>query len=162
MMNKIFLLASILLFLTAALATAQVHDLDTYDLEEALELAQSTDKKVLIDVYAEWCPYCERMHKNVYTDPEVAEAIEDYYYLVMINIESSDEVNYLGNEMSEREFSQQLNSESLPTTFFMNSSGELLGKQPGLLPADTFYNLLNFVGSDAYLSTTFEEYQQSR
>ncbi len=151
----------LILLMTTSLF-GQVHNVDTYELEEALELAKSTDKKILIDVYAEWCPYCERMHKDTYTDKAVKNAIEDNFYLVMINIESESQINYMGHEMSEIEFAQQLNSSSLPSTFFMNNEGEILGMQPGLVPAETFHKLLNFVGTDAYLSKSFDEYRQSR
>lgn len=158
---KILLTASISLLFACSLF-AQVDDVNVYDLDEAIELAQSNNKKVLINVYADWCPYCERMHENTYTNESVIAAIDDNFYLVMINIESENLVNYLGNEMSEIEFAQSLNSNSLPTTFFMNREGALLGMQPGLVPAETFYKLLNFVGTDAYLSTSFEEFSQSR
>ncbi|MEX2456185.1 MAG: thioredoxin fold domain-containing protein [Balneolaceae bacterium] len=160
---KLKLLPTVSIFLLfAGSLFAQVDDVDVYELDEALELAQSNNKKILINVYAEWCPYCEKMHKNTYTDEAVIAAIDDNFYLVMINIESENSVDYLGNEMSEIEFAQSLNSDSLPTSFFMNSEGEILGKQPGLVPAETFYKLLNFVGTDAYLSTSFQEFSQSR
>lgn len=159
-LKLIFTLSTFLLF--AGSLFAQVNDVDVYELDEAIELAQSNHKKVLINVYADWCPYCERMHKNTYTDEAVISAIDENFYLVMINIESENLVNYLGNEMSEIEFAQSLNSNSLPTTFFMNREGALLGMQPGLVPAETFHKLLNFVGTDAYLSTSFEEFSQSR
>jgi hypothetical protein len=42
----------------------------------------------------------------------------------------------------------------------MNSSGELLGMQPGLLPADVFEDLLTFVGTDSFESISFEEYRK--
>lgn len=158
---KLILTASLLFFMADSLL-GQVSDVDVYELDEAIELAKSNNKKVLINVYADWCPYCEKMHKNTYTDATVKEAIDDNFYLVMINIESEDKVNYLGNEMSEIEFAQSLNSNSLPTSFFMNSEGELLGMQPGLVPAEAFHKLLKYVGTDAYLSTSFEEFSQSR
>jgi thioredoxin-related protein len=128
-------------------------------LESALLSAKESGKKVLIDVYAEWCPYCEKMHTEVYTETDVIEAVNEHFYLVKINIESQNEVNFLGNRMTESEFAKMLKSSSLPTTYFMNSSGELLGMQPGLLPADVFEDLLTFVGSDSYQSLSFEEYR---
>lgn len=129
------------------------------DLETALASAKADDKKVLIDVYAEWCPYCEKMHTEVYTETDVIEAVNEYYYLVKINIESDNIVNYLGNKMPERDFATLLESTSLPTTYFMNGKGELLGTQPGLLPADVFRDLLHFVGSNAFESTSFDEFR---
>ena len=130
-------------------------------LESALLSAKESGKKVLIDVYAEWCPYCEKMHTEVYTETDVIEAVNEHFYLVKINIESQNEVNFLGNRMTESEFAKMLKSSSLPTTYFMNSSGELLGMQPGLLPADVFEDLLTFVGSDSYQSLSFEEYRNN-
>lgn len=128
-------------------------------LDTALESAKNNGKKVLIDVYAEWCPYCEKMHTEVYTETDIIEAVNEHYYLVKINIESQNEVNYLGNRMAESEFAKMLKSSSLPTTYFMNGEGELLGMQPGLLPADVFEDLLHFVGSDAFESYSFDEYR---
>ncbi|WP_340104995.1 thioredoxin family protein [Rhodohalobacter sp. 8-1] len=157
---KIFRIISLsiaILFGVTSLSFAQ--SLNPTELDSALESAKKNDKKVLIDVYAEWCPYCEKMHTEVYTQSDIIEAVNDHFYLVKINIESQNEVNYLGNRMAESEFAKMLNSSSLPTTFFMNGDGDLLGMQPGLLPADVFEDLLNFVGSDAFESLSFEEYR---
>lgn len=154
---KILLITIGLLLVTSSFSVAQ--SLDPIALDTALESAKESGKKVLIDVYAEWCPYCEKMHTEVYTLNDVIEAVNEHYYLVKINIESQNEVNYLGNRMTESEFAKMLNSSSLPTTFFMNGDGELLGMQPGLLPADVFEDLLTFVGSDSYESLSFEEYR---
>lgn len=154
---KILLFTIGLLFVTISFSVAQ--SLNPIALDTALESAKESGKKVLIDVYAEWCPYCEKMHTEVYTLNDVIEAVNEHYYLVKINIESQNEVNYLGNRMTESEFAKMLNSSSLPTTFFMNGRGELLGMQPGLLPADVFEDLLTFVGSDSYELLSFEEYR---
>ncbi|MFO7845577.1 MAG: thioredoxin fold domain-containing protein [Balneolaceae bacterium] len=155
--NKVFSTLIVILFLLPAAGFTQ--SLEPTSLETALTSARETGKKVLIDVYAEWCPYCERMHTEIYTENEVITAIDEHYYLVKINIESDEKVNYLGNEMAEKEFAQMLQSTNLPTTYFMNGDGELLGKQPGVIPADVFEDLLYFVGSNAFENLTFDEYR---
>ncbi len=157
---KILLLTAVVI--TALTVKAQTQSLNPMALDEAIEAASANNKKILIDVYAEWCPYCEKMHNEVYTESDVIEAVNEYYYLVKINIESDNMVNYLGREMTEQNFSAMLESSSLPTTYFMNGEGAVLGLQPGLVPSDTFRDLLHFVGSDAYESQSFEEFRQEK
>lgn len=158
---NIFKISALILFsfLLVEVVLGQSNSPQNYSLKEALEIAKESDKKVLIDVYAEWCPYCQEMHSEVYTDSRVIDIIESNFILVKINIESEEMVNYLGTEMTEREFALALQSTSTPTTYFMQGDGSLLGKQPGKIPAEMFSNLLKFVGSDAYLNQTFDEFR---
>jgi thioredoxin-related protein len=141
---------------------AQNSTVQPVSLEQALRMATQQDKKILIDVYAAWCPYCQRMHSDVYTDQDVLDAISDYFIWVKINVESDNKVNYMGTEMTEAEFARALNNRNIPTTYFLNQSGEILGIQPGYIEEGTFSNLLNFVGSNAFLNQTFDEYIQQR
>ena len=155
------LLCLILFFSIYSNGNAQSEDEmpEPVELEEALKLASETGKKILVDVFAEWCPYCQRMHSDVYTDENVLEAITDYYIWVRINVESDEKVDYHGNEMTEAEFASALENRSVPTTYFLDSEGSILGSQPGFIDASMFSSLLNFVGSDEYLNQTFQEYQ---
>lgn len=130
-------------------------------LEQALKLAPETGKKILVDVYATWCPYCKRMHSDVYPNGEVAKAISDYFLLVKIDIEGTENVNYHGEVMTESEFARALENKNVPTTYFLNDKGAILGVQPGYLEPDVFSSLLQFVGSDAYLDQTFNEFNKS-
>ncbi len=162
-MKKIIAIASIFLFtvnLLASIVSAQSSNTEPVSLEEALAMAPELDKKILIDVYAAWCPYCQRMHSEVYTDQEVLEAISNHFIWVKINVESDNLVNYRGREMTEAEFASALNNRNIPTTYFLNQNGEILGVQPGYIEEGVFSNLLNFVGSDAYLIQSFDEYLQ--
>jgi len=143
-------------------ALAQEAATEPISLEVALEKASEENKKILVDVYAAWCPYCQRMHSDVYTSEEVVKAISDYFIWVQINVESDNKVTYLGTEMTEAEFARALDNKNVPTTYFLNDEGAIIGVQPGYLDDDVFANLLNFVGSDAYLNTSFEEYVNRR
>jgi len=142
-------------------AEAQNSTAEPTTLEQALKLAPETGKKILVDVYATWCPYCKRMHSEVYPSDEVTEAISDHFLLVKIDVDGTEEVNYLGEVMTEAEFARALDNQNVPTTYFLNGEGAILGVQPGYLEPDVFSSLLKFVGSDAYLDQTFSEFNQS-
>lgn len=154
------LILILLLGLSVQQIFAQNSNPEPVSIAEALEKAADTGKKILIDVYAEWCPYCQRMHSDVYRDDEVLEAISSHFIWVKINVESDDKINFQGSEMTEAQFARALDNENVPTTYFMNNEGAILGLQPGFIEADMFSNLLNFVGSDAFLSQTFQEYME--
>lgn len=155
----------IILFALALLSpvylSAQSAEINPVSLEEALKRAPQEDKKILIDVYASWCPYCQRMHSDVYTSEVVLNAISDYYLWVKINVESEEMVKYKGTQFTEAQFAKALDNQSIPTTYFMNEEGSIIGVQPGYLEVDVFSNLLNFVGSDAFLVQTFDEFRKS-
>lgn len=153
----------ILSFIILAPATvAQDHHVEPVSLEQALQMAPERNKKILIDVYAAWCPYCQRMHSDVYTNQHVLDAISEHFIWVKINVESDNTVNYLGTEMTEAEFARALENRNIPTTYFLSQTGEILGVQPGYIEETMFSSLLNFVGSDAFLHQTFNEYLENR
>lgn len=147
-----------LLMLLPVVTSAQTQTAEPISLQQALELAPKEGKKILVDVFATWCPYCQRMHSEVYPSEGVQNAISDYFLWVKIDVESDVTVNYQGEEMTEAEFANALENQNVPTTYFLNSEGAILGKQPGFLEQDVFVNLLNFVGSDAYLDQSFQDY----
>lgn len=133
-------------------------NIEWQQMNRALHLASDNDKMILIDVFAEWCPYCQRMQSEVYPDTEVEEQISKYFIPVRINTESDQELIYKGNRFTEAEFATALRFRSVPTTYFMNAEGEIVGQQPGFLPVDVFVNLLEYVGSGAHETQSFEEF----
>jgi thioredoxin-related protein len=158
---------TLLLFLTATLSVTDIaftqnpprDNLNWVGMERALQLASEQDKFILIDVYAEWCPYCQRMQSEVYPHEDVEEQVRKYFIPVRINTESNEKLRYLGNEFTQAEFAGALQNRSVPTTYFMNADGEVVGQQPGFLPVDVFAKLLEFVGSGAFEEQTFQEFE---
>lgn len=103
---------------------------------EALEKAMlKSPKKVMIHFYADWCAYCKKMEKKVYTKPEILAELNTNYYAVKFNAESIDSVSFGGkvfinlNTGKKRRANHQL--------------AELLATKDGkqlVLPAVLFFN----------------------
>lgn len=60
---------------TAVASTAAIHDFtpvhSVAELKEALKLAETQKKPVLLDVYADWCVSCRQMDKEVFEDKQI-------------------------------------------------------------------------------------------
>lgn len=53
-------------------------------------------KKVFIDFYTDWCAYCRKMDKKVFSDKEVIRRLNEAYYAVRMDAESTDTVRFEG------------------------------------------------------------------
>jgi len=94
--RKIGVLAGIMLFLcigATAQETPSVNWISFEALEDSLEIKP---KKVFIDFYTDWCSYCRKMDKKVFTHPKVIEALNEKYYAVRFNAETEAVVVFGG------------------------------------------------------------------
>src|SRR5262245_18964173 len=57
------------------------------DFDTALLEAQKTSKPLFIDVYADWCEWCHKLDKDVYSDPAFLKYIANY---VSVKIDAED------------------------------------------------------------------------
>ena len=62
------------------------------DVAAALLEAQRTDKAVLVDFSADWCPPCIVMKHDVWPDPAVERALAQSYVPVLIDVDTEGEV----------------------------------------------------------------------
>lgn len=152
-----------LLFFTIAVAAfAQSQDrpdmFEWYELGEAQKLAAENDKKILVYANARWCTYCKKMEKEVFSQKSVQDLTNQHFYTVWVDIESDRKLTFRGNEMTEMEFSRGMRVTGTPTFIFIDSEGEIIAGQPGFIPEDMYSQILKFVGTDAYLDQSFEEF----
>ena len=52
----------------------------------ALVQAKAEHKNVLLDLGANWCIWCHRLHHTLHTDAAVAKALHDNFVLVLIDV----------------------------------------------------------------------------
>lgn len=133
-----------------------------YTMEEAQALAKENGKKVLVEVYAVWCGFCRKMAAETHPTQKVKDAVDDLFYLVRLNAESEKEVVFNGETMTEAELAAAFGVASFPTTVFVDTNGDPLGYQPGFMDATTYTELISYVGTDSFKSTSFEDFVQAR
>ena len=92
-MRTIFawLVGTIVCFL-AGLARAEQGIQWQSDLDTARQVAASTNRLVLMHFSATWCHWCKPLEKNVFGQPEVAQAIEAYYVPVRMDYDQHRQI----------------------------------------------------------------------
>lgn len=120
--------------------------------------AKRSNKKILVDVYTDWCGWCKTMDKKTYADATIADYLSKRYVLVKLNAESDKKLSYRNKQMTEREFSSAFGISGYPSTLFLKSDGEPITVYPGYADAAKFIDVLSFIAEDHYLTKKFDEY----
>jgi len=94
--------------------------LELRTLEQALEVANSTNKLVLADMSAIWCPACRKLDQQVFSDEQVKTQIKKDFVYARIEFESPQ---------GER-FMQNYQVTGFPTLLVLNAQGEKLVQLP--------------------------------
>lgn len=64
--------------------------------EKAVNLAQTDQKKILIDVYTDWCKWCKVMDDKTFSDPEVSAFLTQNFHLAKFNAEQKESLKFNG------------------------------------------------------------------
>ena len=106
---------------------------------QAMEAQKKNPKKILVDVYTDWCGPCKLMDKKTFQNRDVANYISEHYYPVKFNAEGQETISYFGNTFanpnydpnrrgrnSTHQFTQFLGVRGYPTIIFISEMGDLI------------------------------------
>ena len=124
--------------------------------------AQRTHKKLLVDVYTDWCGWCKRMDATTYADANLAKYLNAHYILVKLDAESPRAQTFQGKQFTEQQLAGAFGVTGYPSTLFLKAEGELITVYPGYADAQRFGNVVAFIAEDHYLTRSFDEFVSSR
>ncbi len=154
---------------TSVLAQEEVK-IKWYSIEEAAKLNKKKKKKFFIDLYTDWCGWCKKMDSNTFTDPIIAAYMNENFYPVKFDAESSEPVTLNGQEYvnpnpGKRRSSHQLavallsGKMSYPSFAFLDQEIKLITVLPGYNTPEKLEPILHFIADEAYKEESFQEYQ---
>lgn len=116
------LLAASAIVLTAAVPATAGEWLT--DPETAFRVAGEREVPLLVDLYAEWCGWCKKLDREVFSTPEFQRFTEDYV-LLRVDVEDGAE----GSALQDR-----YGAVELPTLLVLTPRNSLIGSAVGFHP----------------------------
>lgn len=100
------------------------------------KLAENKGKKVMFDLYADWCVACKEFEKYTFSDPQVKAKLDQMLVL---------QVDMTRNSAQNDELMKHFNVLGLPTILFFNEQGQELteARVTGFMQASSFLQWLN-------------------
>ncbi len=164
-MKTIFATILIVFFATST-AIASVK---WYTIKEALDLQKKKPKKIFVDVYTKWCGWCVKMDNATFSDPVVSRYMNDNFYCVKFDAESTDTVVYMGQKYynpkpgvsrSYHQFATVLlkGRMGFPSYVFMDEVNKGITIVSGYRTPEQFLPWLRYVAKNKYKTKTYDEY----
>ena len=94
--------------------------LELLTLEDALQVAKRSNKLVLADMSAIWCPSCRKLDKQVFSNERVKTQLKQDFIYARIEYESPEG----------KRFMQKYQVSGFPTLLILNTKGEKLVQLP--------------------------------
>lgn len=155
---------------TPAPAAAQTPTIQWISIEEAIEKCKTEPKKLLVDVYTDWCGWCKRMDATTFQNPVVVQVVNQYYYAVKFDAESKKEIVFNGTvykfvangQRGYHELASALLQGKMgyPTVAFLDEKLNLIQSIPGYRKASEIDPILNYFGANYYLSVQWDTFMQ--
>ena len=172
MMKTLRLLFGITLLISLGSYAPRVEgEVNWLTFEEAIELHKENPKKLLIDLYTDWCGWCKVMDQKTYSKEEIANYINKNFYPVKFNAEQRESVEFDGHTFkyvaSGRRGVHELaaaltqNKLSYPTTVFMDEELRIIQPIAGYLKPEQMEPILLFIGDDHFKTTSWQDFQKS-
>jgi thioredoxin-related protein len=171
---KAYLFSALFLLMFGLLAFRPVSDkkpekeaINWITIQEAEKLSKKHPRKIVIDVYTDWCGWCKKMDKSTFADKDVAVYVNKNFYAVKLDAETKEEIVLNGKtyRFDANSGVNQLAIELLqgklgyPSTVYLDEKFNLLTPVMGYYDTKKFSNLLHYFGENNHKTLSFEEFE---
>ncbi len=134
--------------------------------KQALLKNKTHPKKIIVDVYTDWCGWCKKMEATTYSDPILIQYMNKHFYCVKLDAETKETIFYKNKNYS---FSPDnkvhdlaaflLNGQmGYPTTVFLDENQDVITQVAGYQTTQQMGSILHYLGDNIYRQKTWEEY----
>ena len=154
---------------------AQGAKVNWMSLEEAVAAQQDEPRKIMMDVYTQWCGPCKMMMSRTFTNQQVIDYINANYYAVKFDAESPNPVEFKGKTFenpgwkqnvrgrnSTHQLSRALGVNAYPTLVYMDEQSEIIAPISGYKTPPQLEMYLKFFAKEFTSGVQQEEWEEFR
>ncbi len=171
--NKWLSFLVVLLFNTttiSAFSQEVINKIHWMTVEEAVSATQKEPRKIMIDVYTQWCGPCKMMAAQTFTNPDVVNYMNEKYYCVKFDAESGDSVRFDGKTFknpgykpgttgrnSVHELTMYWGVSAYPTLLFFDETAKAIAPITGFQTVENFEIFAKVFAQDDYKTIQTQE-----
>jgi uncharacterized protein YyaL (SSP411 family) len=170
-MNAIKVLTIVyLIFSVPSLAIAQ-SKIKWLTWEQAMEKNQVTKKKILVDIYTDWCGWCKKMDQTTYMDDKLAAYINENFYAIKFDAEQFEDIT-----LNKKKYSfvkngvrgyHQLAAHllqgqmSYPSTVFLDENYQVIQAIPGFQDSFMLGMISTYFATNSHKNVPWQRYSEN-
>jgi len=142
-----------------------------YTIEEAFAMTKNEPRKIMIDVYTDWCGWCKVMDNKTFSNQVIADYLNKNFYPVKFNAEQKANIALNGKtykfvasgKRGYHELAYELLNGQLgyPSVVFLDEKTKMIQPVQGYIEAKQFDGIVKFIGDDVYKTKKWEDFQAS-
>jgi thioredoxin-related protein len=145
-----------------------------YSWQEAMALNKTAPKKLLVDVYTDWCGWCKVMDRETFPNDTIAEYLNKNFYCIKLNAEMRDSIQFSGttfvwvspeqgggrNGIHTLAYSLLDGRMSYPTIVYLNEKLERIIVSPGYKKPEQLLPELKFTAEEIYKTKSWDDFMK--
>jgi thioredoxin-related protein len=100
MKTTYFILLIFIFGLSYPLRAQQNEEINWLTWEELDRALEENPKPIFIFFHAEWCAYCKKIEREIFTKKKVIEKLNKKYYALEMDVETEDTIHFDGQKFS--------------------------------------------------------------
>jgi len=139
--------------------------------EQGVEAQGKQPKKILLNVYTEWCTWCKRMEETTLQQPAIAKYLNQNFYSVKFDAEQKGNLEYKdktykyvknGNKGYHELAAELLRGRlSFPSIVFLDEDMNVIQALSGFKTPEEFEQIVTYFAKDYYNSTPWSSFTKS-
>jgi thioredoxin-related protein len=135
---------------------------------EMVEAQKTEKRKVIIDVYTDWCGWCKHMDKTTFKDESVVKYVTEKFYAVKLDAETKEEFKFQNHTfkyikqgrkgINELAYSLLDGKLSYPSIVYLNGNFARIVISPGYKDNTAMQKELKYIAEEIYSKKTWADY----